>query len=279
MTTITSLIAAKKSASRVLVATTVGALVVMTATPARAAYVILKNNPDVKIEGTDISWHKSDNTIVVKQGPVTKAFQRDAVLVAEADAPPEFAAGMQAFSAKQYQKTIDTMDAIARDKAGVEVDKMARIVMAKAYIGLDKAGEAVSQFDEIFKVYDTANKDSKIELEYANALLAAKQYGKLETVLGEIIQNGPRDAAAKAQNMRGDMKMTQSQPDAALLDYMRTAVFFESEEIAAPEGLYKAADILSKKGDAVRAKKLFKQILDEYKESSSPYVAKAQGRA
>ena len=96
------------------------------------------------------------------------------------------------------------------------------------------------------------------------------------SVLDDIIKDAPRPAAAKAQNLRGQMREAQGQLDAALLDYMRTAVFFEKDGgDATAEGLFRAAKILDAKKDP-RAKALYKKVVDEYKDS--PFAKEAAGK-
>lgn len=252
------------------------AAVASLALQAPGAYVILNNADQTKIEGTDIR-RKMDGTIILTITGGSREFAPNQVLKAAADAPPEMAQAVQAYQAKDFAKVLSAMETVAREKAGLEVDKQARILMARAYIGQGKAGEAVNQFNEITKHYPDGLKDPALGFEYANALLAAKQFEKLATTLDDLVKDAPRSVAAKAQNLRGDMRLSQGQTDAAILDFMRTVVFFgkDSEE-AAPEALLKAAQALDAKKDP-RAKSLYKRLVEEYKDS--PQAKAAAGKA
>ncbi len=246
---------------------------------ASADYVILNN--DTRLEG-QIQRRKLDGTVVIKVsradgGSAVQEFAKGSYKSAVCDPPPpEFAVGVKAANDKQWQAAIDALEKVADDKQGLEVDKQARYVIARCLIQLGKAPDAVAQFDKIAKIYgEEIRKDPQVAVEYANALLAAKQNTKLSGVLDDIIKDAPRPAAAKAQNLRGQMREQQGQLDAALLDYMRTAYFFSRDGgDAVPEGLYRAAKVLDLKRDP-RAKMLYKQVVDGYRDS--PYAREAAG--
>lgn len=242
----------------------------------RADYVILSN--DRQIDGTDLRRKLDGSVVILIPNAGKQEFAKGAYKVAVADMPAEFATAVQAYQAKQYQAAIDTLEKIAGDKSGLEVDKKCRFLASRCFIQLGKAADAVSQFDLLAKpnLYGpTVFKDPSVAVEYANALLAAKQNDKLGSVLDDIIKDGPRPAAAKAQTIRGQMRESQGQLDAAVIDYMRTVVFYEKDGAeAVPEALYRAARVLDMKKDP-RAKKLYKQLADEYKDS--PFAANAAG--
>lgn len=248
---------------------------------APGAYVILNNADQTRLEGSDIR-RKIDGTIILTMqgqtgGTVTREFAPNQLLKAVADAPPELAQAVAAFQAKNYDEVLSKMGTVAREKAGLEVDKQARILMARAFIAQGKAGEAVNQFNDITKNYPDGLKDPALGFEYANALLAAKQFEKLSGALDDLVKDAPRAVAARAQNLRGDMRLGQGQTDAAILDFMRTVVFFGKDaEEAAPEALFKAAQALETKRDP-RAKSLYKRLVEEYKDS--PQAKAAAGKA
>lgn len=242
---------------------------------APAASVVLLNG--TTLQGSSVRI-KLDGTVVLRTADgATREFAKGQYKLAIADMPPEFTTAAQALAGKQYQGVIDTLEKVVGDLNGLEVDKQLRFAMARAYIGLGKPGEAVAQFDTLAKHYGADGlKDPKVAVEYASALLAAKQNDKLVGVIDEIVKNAPRNVAAKAQTMRGQMREQQGQLDAALMDYMRTVVFFDRETDAVPEALFRAAEVLEKKRDP-RAKMLYKRLADEYKDS--PFAQKASGKA
>jgi TolA-binding protein len=97
----------------------------------------------------------------------------------------------------------------------------------------------------------------------------------LEPLLNKLIESGARGDAARAQIMRGDVRMAQNQVEAAALDYLRTVVLFESEQASQPEALLKTAQALEKLRDA-RAKEMYRTLAAKY--PSSPQAAEARGK-
>ena len=73
--------------------------------------------------------------------------------------------------------------------------------------------------------------------------------------------------------LRGDLRASQNQLEPAVLDYLRTVVFYQDEPCRA-EAMYKAAETLAKMRDA-RAKDWYRQVITEYPES--PYATQAKG--
>lgn len=241
---------------------------------ASADYVVLNNG--TKMEGKDARC-KLDGTVMITLAAGRQEFAKGSYKVAVCDPPPaEFVAGVQAYRGQKYQQAIDTLEKVADEKMGLEVDKQARYVIARSYAAMGKAGEGVSQFDKLARIYgEPVRKEPAVAVEYAGALLAAGQHEKLGGVLDDIIKDAPRNLAAKAQTLRGQMKEKQGQVDAAITDYMRTVIFFEQEEDAVPEALYRAAKAFESKRDP-RAKNLYKKLTDEY--SNSPYAREAAGK-
>lgn len=243
---------------------------------ASADYIDLMNGN--RIEGKD-ARRRTDGSVMIITANGRQEFAKGQYKVAVCEpAPAEMAQGVQAYRAKNYQQAIDILEKVADDKQGLEIDKTCRSVIARSYAAMNKGIEAPAQFDKLVKIYGAeVLKEPTVAVEYGNALLAAKQFDKLGAVLDGIIKDGPRTAAAKAQNIRGQQREVQGNLDAALLDYMRTAVFFGADGgDAAAEGLFRAAKILDAKKDQ-RAKGLYKRVAEEYKDS--PFAAEARSKS
>jgi TolA-binding protein len=116
-----------------------------------------------------------------------------------------------------------------------------------------------------------SKEEADIQQAYQRALLGAKQYDKLEGLLNTTIKTGSRLDAARALIARGDIRAAQGQLESAVLDYLRTAVLFESEKDAQPEALFKTAEALKALRDP-RAAEFSKKLVDRY--PNSPYAQK-----
>lgn len=253
----------------------VAALLLIGAVGASADHVILNNG--TKIEGTNIR-RKLDGSVTMDiPGKGRQEFPKGSYKMAVADPTPEFVAAIQQYREKKYDAAIAAAEKVADEKSGCELDKQARYVAARCFVAQSKAGDAVGQFDKLVRIYgDQVLKEPVVAVEYANALLAAKQNTKLVGVLDDIIKDAPRNYAAKAQTMRGEMREQMGQLDSALQDYMRTVIFFQQEEEAVPEALYRAAKVLESKRDP-RSKTLYKKLVDDYKDNpaAKDYLAEA----
>ena len=92
-------------------------------------------------------------------------------------------------------------------------------------------------------------------------------------MIGEDIESGSREAAARAQVVRGDMKMKGGQVEEALLDYLRTTILFRAQTAVLPEATYKTAVALKNLNDP-RAAEYFKKVIDEFPKSEFAELAK-----
>ena len=134
----------------------------------------------------------------------------------------------------------------------------------------DKARKA---YEEIFRKSPKAKELPDILWPYREVLLGGGDYALLEPELNKSIASGSRQDAARAQNMRGDIRMAQGQLEPAVLDYMRTMVFYKDVPEYQPEAMYKAAAGLEQMRDE-RARDMYRQVVESYPDS--PYAVNAK---
>ncbi len=238
-----------------------------------APYVVLPNGQQVL--GTQIRA-APDGTIILTTAQGTMRYARGQYAKAVADKPAEFDQARQKAAAKDYAGAEAMLKKIIADYQSLEWDNSARAVLARdVYMAKGDGLNAVTQYEELMKSSPDAKNNAEVVWAYRDALLAAKQFDKLGASLDDTIKNGPRADAARAQIMRGDLKLAQNQVEPALLDYLRTVVLFEREKDSQPEALFKAAGLLEKLRDP-RAKTLYDKLRNDY--AGSPYAAKAAGK-
>lgn len=237
-----------------------------------AAYVELANGN--RVEGSDIRA-RNDGTIILTtpQGQLT--YQRGQYTRAVADKPADFDRARQMAGQKQFDEAIKLLQPIVQNYRFLDWDNSARLVIAQIQLAKGDAAGAIGTFDELFRSNPDARKDSATLWAYYGAMIDAKQYEKLAPQLDELIAKGARSDAAKAQILRGDIKMTQGQVEGAVMDYLRSAILFENEKAVQPEALLKAAEGLDKLRDP-RAKEMYRKVATEY--AGTPYAQKAQGK-
>jgi tetratricopeptide (TPR) repeat protein len=110
---------------------------------------------------------------------------------------------------------------------------------------------------------------------YMQALLGAGKIKETAALVDEDIASGSREAAARAQIVRGDMKAAAGQYEEALLDYLRTVLLFKDQAAVQPEATYKTAVALKKLNDP-RATEYFEKVLDEFPDSEFAAMAKGE---
>lgn len=237
-----------------------------------AAYVELANG--ARVDGSDIRA-RSDGTIILTtpQGQVT--YQRGQYTKAVADKPADFDRARQLAGQKNYDEAIKLLQGIIQTYRFLDWDNSARVLLAQVQGAKGDAAGAVAAFDDLFRSAPESRKDPNILWAYLGALLDAKLYDKLTPQLDELVAKGARADAAKAQILRGDIKMAQGQIEAAVMDYLRSATLFETERASQPEALFKAAEGLEKLRDP-RAKELYRKVAQEH--AGTPFAQRAQGK-
>lgn len=260
----------KSFVMRVSVGAVAGCL--LAALSASAAYVELTDG--TRRDGSDIRA-KSDGTIILTtpQGQVT--FMKGQYTKAAADKPADFDKARQLAAQKNYDEAIKLLDGIIANYRFLEWDNNARMVKAQVLTAKGDASGAVTTYEQIFAASPELRKDTKFLWPYYEALVAAKMFDKLGPQLDELISKGARPDAAKAQIIRGDIKMSQANIEGAVLDYLRSAILFESERESLPEALYKAAEGLEKLRDP-RAKDMYRRVASEF--GGTPWGQKAAGK-
>lgn len=247
-------------------------LAMLMATLVQAAYVEMPDG--TRREGTVIRA-RSDGTIILTTAQGNMEFVRGQYARAVADKPADFDKARALFAQKKYDEALKLLDPIIAGFRFLEWDNNARIVRGQILLAKGDTAGAVETYDQLFRASPEAKKNSEIMWAYFNALLAAKQFDKMAPQLDEIISKGSRTDAAKAQIIRGDIKMNQANIEGAVLDYLRSAILFESEKAVVPEALYKAAEGMEKMRDP-RAKELYARLNSEF--AGTPWAQKAAGK-
>jgi len=239
---------------------------------ASAAYVEMTDGS--RRDGSEIRA-RSDGSIILTTPQGQVQFMRNQYTKAVADKPADFDRARQLAAQKNYDEALKLLDPIIQNYRFLEWDNNARALRAQIQSAKGDHVGAVETYDQLFRAAPQMEKESAVLWPYYGALVEAKQYDKLGPKLDELINKGSRPDAAKAQILRGDIKMSQANVEGAVLDYLRSAILFESEKDSMPEALYKAADGLEKLRDP-RAKELYRRVASEF--GGTPWAQKAAGK-
>jgi TolA-binding protein len=144
--------------------------------------------------------------------------------------------------------------------------------LAAAQVASGKVDAGIATYESLFRKSEAAKK-SDARWGYYDAMVATKNYNKLELALKTELKEGTREDAARAQIIRGDILMSQGDTQGAAMDYLKTVLLFKKQGDVQPEALYKAGEALAKMKDP-RAAEQFKEVVQKY--PGSPWAGKAR---
>jgi tetratricopeptide (TPR) repeat protein len=250
------------------------ALAVVAGLPAWGANRITLTNGKT-IDARSIQWRASEQSyrVETEEGiiPVPKAQVENL----EIDKPADLDKATAMISARQYAQAIPILDEIVSKYNMLVWDNEARRLQGVAYLAQNdpkKAADALEGY-----VANAAKDEVALDVMtlYWTAMLKAGRTATLKKALDEAVVSNVRATAAAATLMRGNMSREASQREAALLDYLRVVILFDSVKQIQPEALFKAAEVLDELRDP-RADVLKRRLTQEYKDSE--YAAKLGGK-
>lgn len=232
-------------------------------------YVELKSG---KVAGTSIRSNKDGDVFLTTQSG-ERTFQKGQYISARDDMPDEFTAARQAAAGKKWAEAETLLKGIILRKRYLYWDGQAGVLLAQIQISQGKAAEAERTVKEIVQRQPTIiNQVPSLELVYWSALIESKKFDQVEPMLEKAIIGSSRERAARGQIARGDLKLKKNQHEAALLDYLRTVMFFQKQQDVQAEALFKTAEVMSTLKDA-RAKDFYGRAAEF---ADTPYGRKAQ---
>lgn len=239
-----------------------------------APYVILKQGKQ-RYEGVSLRA-KFDRSIVLKRADGTEmTFTADQVEMAVADKPATYDATVAAVQGGKYDAAIPALKQIITDYRCLTWDLYATAALSSAYIAKKDPDSAVRAYEDIFKLYPQAETTGDSMWRYTDALVAAKQFAKVEPKLDKAIKEGAKPEAARALVTRGDIRRGENKLELAVRDYLRTVWFFERERDVMPRALLRAGQVLEQLRDP-RAKQMYSRLVQEYPDS--PEAQEAKGK-
>lgn len=154
-------------------------------------------------------------------------------------------------------------------------DQRASLMLARVELAQKNFPAAIAEYEALFAVQPQFKKIPAERANYMQALLGAGRTKETAALVDEDIASGTREAAARAQVVRGDMKAASGQYEEALLDYLRTALLFKDQTAVLPEATYKTAVVLKKLNDP-RAEEYFQKVINEFPDSEFAGMAKGE---
>lgn len=239
-------------------------LPLLLAWPVEAAHVILTDGR--RMEGSAIRARANGDVILTTpRGDLT--FTRGQYTEAWAPRPREIEQARQQLQAGNHEQVISTLEGVVSQFRNLGWDNEALILIGRAQTNLGQYSSAMSSFQRLFQNAPNRREDSNVRWAFYRSMLGSGELDRLERNLNELISDGERVDAARAQVMRGDIKMQRGLAEAAVLDYLRTVVLFSAQREVQAEALYKAGVALESMRDD-RANQMFRKVINEYGQSS-----------
>ncbi len=174
-----------------------------------------------------------------------------------------------------YEEAISGLRRVIEEYRFLGWDHRARRFLARALTGVDRFEDAVATFEQLFEDDPMARTEPAVQEAYLLALQGMGAREKLLPMLGEVIRDGERRPAAKAQMIRGNLRLEEGQTEQALYDFLRTARLFRSVIELQPEALYRVADCYERLGLHEKAQPYIERLQEEFPESD--YAQRRRG--
>ena len=235
-----------------------------------AAYVIAPNGQ--RMTGDDIrANNKGEITLIIGQSE--RIFLPGQYTQAMADEPAEYDQARQLIEDGKAAQAIPLLNNLVAKFKWLGWDVKATQLLAEVDVQQGNPAAAIKRCEQMQALYPALKDDADFQGAFYQGRIAAKQYDRVEPLLKSAIASGTRAQAARAQLQRGDLRLAQGRAEDAALDYLRTALLFETEKELHPEALYKAAVALRQLNDKSSFNLLLQKLKTLYPDS--PYAKRA----
>ncbi len=239
-------------------------------------YVILKQD-NRRIDAQTISGSPTGEITVIDKAGGRFTFKRDQIATLFVDPPPEWNSARQKAAAGQLDAALADCNAVIQRFPGLGYDTMAGDLAIQILLRQKKNDDAARLAERVIRSNAAALSSSPaFQAAYWRTLLATGKTAQLAEMLDKAIQSGSREEAARAQILRGDLRLSENKNKEAVLDYLRTAILFEAQKDVQPEALFKAAQTFELLRDSARAKAFYDKLKAEYPDSSFGQQAKGK---
>jgi tetratricopeptide (TPR) repeat protein len=237
-----------------------------------APYIV--NSAGQQVFGTAIQAQTDGTVLLTTPQGQTLAFAPGAYREAFADKPAAIDEAVALTQAGDLAEAADRLEGVKRNYAHLGWDRQAGRMLGRVYLLLEQFDEAAGEYEELFTAQPELKENERERFYYMQALAGAGRAKEAAAMVDEEIAKGTREAAARAQLVRGDLKMQSGQIEEALLDYLRTAILFRAQTETIPDATYRTATALKKLNDP-RAANWFQLVVDEFPRSD--FAGKAKG--
>jgi len=236
-----------------------------------APFVI--NSAGNQVNGSAIQSAPDGTVLLTTLNGQTLTFRKGTYRQAFADKPKEMFQVEGLVKQKNLIAVVQILRRVKKEYQFLGWDQRASLMLARVYLPLKQFDDSAREYEALFAAQPKFKTVPKERAYYMQALLGAGRIDEVAKMIDEDIASGSREAAARAQVVRGDMKAASGQYEEALLDYLRTAILFKAQTTVLPEATYKAAVALKKLNDP-RAAEYFQKVMNEFPTSEFAELAR-----
>ena len=233
------------------------------------------NSAGSKVSGVSIQSAADGTILLTTLNGQTLTFSAESYQQAYADKPEEMAQVESFVQNGDLSEAVELLCDLKKRYRFLGWDHRAGLMLARIYLPLKRYADSVREYEELFIVQPDWQENPRERANYMQALLGAQRIEEVAAMIDEDIASGSREAAARAQVVRGDMKAAAGQQEEALLDYLRTTILFRAQIAVLPEATYKTAVALKALNDP-RAADYFQKVIDEFPRSEFSGMAKGE---
>lgn len=231
------------------------------------------NSAGQRVTGSAIQSAPDGTVLLTTLNGQTLTFRKGSYRQAFADKPKEMFQVEELVKQKNLIAVAEILRRVKEKYQFLGWDQRASLMLARVYLPLKQFEDSAREYEALFAVQPQLMQNLKERSNYMQALLGSGRIQEVAKMVDEDIASGSREAAARAQVVRGDMKAASGQVEEALLDYLRTAVLFKAQADVLPEATYKTAVALKKMNDP-RAAEYFQKVISEFPDSEYAELAK-----
>jgi len=247
-------------------------LVLMAGVVHAAPFVI--NSAGNQVKGSEIQSMADGTILLTTLNGQTLTFRPGAYRQAFADQPKEMPQVQAMAKEGDLAGAAEILLRVKEEYQWLGWDQRASLMLARIYLSTQQFENAAQEYEALFTTQPNLKMVWKERANYMQALLGVGRIQEVTAMVDEDIASGSREAAARAQLVRGDLKAANGQHEEALLDYLRTAILFRAQLAVLPEATYKTAIALKTLNDP-RATEYFQKVIDEF--PNSEFAGRAKG--
>jgi tetratricopeptide (TPR) repeat protein len=195
------------------------------------------------------------STVEVRVGSGTVGIPIGNISEVTMPAPPEFAAALAAYEAKDFPKALKSIQSVLDKYKGLPADwaQQAAVMLGDIYVAMNELGRAETAYHDFQKIYPSAGA-AQAEVGLARIAVSKKDFAAAKETLEPIAEQAlktravPRGLGAaygQAFDLSGQVKEADGDFVGALEDYLRAVTIFPQDRLAAADA-QERADALRK---------------------------------